>query len=238
MSPKRLRADIPSLGLIDLISGFRFSKTRFSAILPTGTTYHQRLYPTQYCPNCLQKTNPYFKIDWKFSLVFGCNDCGCFLETECPDCGKNPQMMKLKSHTNDQFNSINQCSSCYSFLHRAKIKSLTPQQIEINIWVSQILGLDGNSKINSIKASLLIDLCILLTSNSTLGKFVKDYFHIQNVPAPFTIMDTVNRSKIIEIAKVWIEDFYRITVDINERYGINRKNWNPHIFIPDNTLNP
>lgn len=238
MSPKRSNSEAPTLFLNEIITGFNLSKTKYIPILKLGTNLHQKSFPSQYCPICLKKPNPYFKVDWKFSLIFGCNECRCFLETNCPKCGSNAQIIKLKSRFNDRFNSLNVCPFCYSFLNHVKPKFLNPEQIEINFWVTKILGLQNNTKVNSTKASLLIDLCILLTSNSELSNCVKDYFQIDSKSEAFFSMNNVNRSKIIAVAKDWMHDFYRITTKINDTYNLKRKNWDAHIFIPESILNP
>lgn len=61
-------------------------------ILSQGIYHRLRLRKgTMLCPSCLRNDldNPYFRKHWRLSLFTICQNCGCMLQDECPQCG-NP----------------------------------------------------------------------------------------------------------------------------------------------------
>lgn len=238
MSPYRHAQLSQNLNLISLLQCFKYSRCRYSPIAIDTTPTQQKKIRPHFCPSCLQGKNKYFKLDWKFTLIFGCNECKCFLQSVCPKCEGSTHLMKLKFYQNDHFVTLNQCSLCFNTLHEDSIVTLSKSQQELNLWVSEILGLESKIDQNPEMVSLLFDLCNLLTSKNDLGKIVREYFSISIDATLFHQMPTNDRYYIIALAKSWIDNFYYFVCDINEKYNISKRQWDPHVCFPNYLFNP
>ena len=238
MSPRRLKSEISILEFQRIISAFDYKRTKYSPVIIEGTKHKQSKQRPQFCSECLKSSTPYFKIDWKFNLVFGCSKCGCYLVNACPNCQSTQQLMKLKFLTDNGFMKINQCSTCHYPLSEAQIKRLTNEEIQLNNWISQILGLNSIKNQDPVRVSLLFDLCNVLCYKNQIGQFSRDFFSLSTPNNSFIFLAAHERASVLKIAKTWIESFYLITSMMNEKYSISRHHWNSFIRFPDGILNP
>ncbi len=237
MSPKR-EVDKLSFKVVNLEEAFSYRKVKNSPFIPEGTIHQKRRYPVQFCPGCLDKKQPYFKLDWKINLVYGCELCKCYLASKCSQCENPHQLTKIQLIRHNQcFSKVSDCSFCNAPLNKIKTESIGEQELETLVWMKGIIGLTQNP--NPVKASLLIDLCSLLCSSSFLGSISRDYFKIdQPTSNSFYLILAQEKALLIETARVWIENFYNITADINQIYSISRQHWDRFVNSPDGTLNP
>lgn len=237
-SPKRFSEESVNKDLSSLYPAFKYAKTLLPPVIVNGTRKKQSIYRPQFCPKCLNSNKPYFKLDWKFSMIFGCSNCGCFLATECFYCQNPQQPMKLIFLRKNHFTSINECNFCHNSLSDSKTSLLTKSEIKLNNWITEIIGLKAIESQNPIKASLLLDLCNIISSNNPMGKILREYFGIRIPRQSFTTMNPIQRIVVIKTAKKWIDAFYNTTLDINEKYNITRRNWQSFINLPEGNLHP
>lgn len=138
-------------------SAFTLAKSDSSAISKLGSFKSIKQYPPQFCPCCLCEFEPYFRFEWQFTIIFACDRCNCFLETQCKKCETPIQLMRHKVIHDNSFKKIYNCAFCYHHLGKADIIILSNEQKELNNAIHQLLGLIDKSEINEWKVSLLLD---------------------------------------------------------------------------------
>lgn len=238
MSPKRDLADCIDNKSNLILDSFKLAKSKTSPFLKYGTYSELKVFRPQFCPLCLGKRIPYFKIEWKFSLIFGCPECNCYLESGCKNCNVIPQFLKSSFLQDGKFLTINNCNGCTSELSSVQSKMMTKEDAAVTHWLRRVIGFESSWKRDPDTASLIFDLANLFCSNNPLGKCVRDFFSMPSYSdLPFHSQTVLEKAKILRTVKYWIDDFYLITNQINEKYGINRKKWDTVIRIP-RSLNP
>lgn len=237
MSPRRQDLKHGSK-IIQLENTFSHRKTKLSPFIPEGTIHQKRLYPIQFCPSCLRSKNPYFKLDWKVNLIYGCDLCKCYLASKCSYCSNPHQLMKIElMRQNERFSKVSDCSFCNVPLSQTKVNRLEEQELNTLSWIKKIIGLTHQP--SPVKASLLIDLSALLCSSSQVGLACREYFNIIQLSSNcFYLLEPKEKANLIYIVMVWIDNFYVITTEINQQHSISRRYWSQFINFPDGTLNP
>lgn len=98
--------------------------TRNPWIIPLGVYHRKRKrFSLQFCPLCLQSSNPYYKLYWRISLFVCCPICETILHDRCPICLSPiaPHRIFIGNKSESITKKINQCSICDFDLSKSQI---------------------------------------------------------------------------------------------------------------------
>lgn len=214
-------------------SSFNQAKSKSSAINILGTFKSIKQFPPQFCPSCLNQVEPYFRYEWQFTLLFACDRCNCFLENQCNNC-KNPvQLMRLNFFNNNSFKYIYNCAFCYHHLSNVATKRLSQEQKDLNYSIRDILGLIDPPNMNTLKASLLLDLCNYLCFEDAFAAKIRKHFNLTIPKSNFQSLNAIYKYEVIKCAWDWADQFILFTGFFNEEFNLNRKYWESKISIPN-----
>ena len=198
--------------------GILFSKLNengSSDFINTAGIYHRKRkqHALMYCPICL-KSNKYFKITWRVSLITCCTKCKVYLKDECPNCRESIVPFRLNIGTKGIFNPlfINYCWNCKADLTKFKSKNASKKILKFTREIEKLLFKKGKS--NKLIVARIIFLKRVLVSNRALISYLKQkrVCEIYSVEKPtknieFERLDISKRLEIIKGIVYFLSDW-------------------------------
>jgi hypothetical protein len=133
---------------LDSLTGYLFEQptpkaNRKTCVLQEGIkpNNHKR-FSLQFCPVCLSEGEPYFRKQWRISLMTVCAKHGCQLHDRCPECNSPVQPLKNEIKTKHRMpflGEITQCFHCGFNLKETTVVQANQQVILDTIWYEKIL---------------------------------------------------------------------------------------------------
>jgi hypothetical protein len=133
---------------IDSLAGYLFEQAtpitnRKTCILQEGTAQnnHKR-FSLQFCPLCLSEGEPYFRKQWRISLMTVCTKHACQLHDRCPECHSPIQPLKNEIRTRHRLpflGEITQCFQCGFNLKETTVVQADLQVVLDTVWYEKIL---------------------------------------------------------------------------------------------------
>lgn len=190
----------------------------------TAGIYHRKRKQNalMYCPLCLKK-EPYFKKQWRVSLICCCTTCKIYLRDKCPHCGEPVIPFRLNIEKKRLFNDLllSNCWKCRQDLTNAKIISASPVIIEFTKQIEMKLKCGQDQ--SDIIFSRLLFLKRVLISNRKLIHYLKskNICKIPNTKKPnrnkiFEFLEVTKRIEVIKGIEYFLEDWpnnFKVFVD-------------------------
>lgn len=204
------------------------SKVEKSSIfIPTGTFNKNRIFPPQFCPKCFSKPTPYLRQNWRISLMYGCLDCGCFLRSRCGICNNPLQTMKLTLQNANGYSRIQDCYSCGRSLAETATGDIAPLDMDVMDFIRIMILSPRNA--SEIHFMTLAGIVRALLSSGRIGVIARDHFSLPEKKDHFLSLQQEDRRPYVRIAVQWLQNFYPTLSELNEKYGINARDWK-HYF--------
>lgn len=85
---------------------------------------------TQICPACITEKG-YIQLKWKFTLFFGCSECGLKLINHCSKCHRPifPLINESRIKVHEHYNPIHTCWNCRSDYREMRQEKLSEDEI-------------------------------------------------------------------------------------------------------------
>ncbi|WMB72712.1 TniQ family protein [Shewanella oncorhynchi] len=133
---------------IDSFAGYLFEQptpkvNRRTCILQEGIKPNNyKRFSLQFCPMCLSEGEPYFRKQWRISLITVCTKHACQLHDRCPQCYSPIQPLKneIKNKYKMPFlGEITQCFRCGFNLKETTVIQAELQTMIDTVWYEKIL---------------------------------------------------------------------------------------------------
>lgn len=173
----------------------------------------RKRYALMFCPNCL-KSNPYYRVTWRLSLIVSCLDCKLYLHDRCLNCKEPVMPFRLNIGEKGSYNNIdlNFCWKCNFDLSSANSKRADHSIITFTSIIHEFLReptIESKTYLNR-----LVFLKRVLVSNRKLAKYLKTkrICSIKILKKPnrnpeFEILDVKCRIEIIKGMNYFLSDW-------------------------------
>ena len=180
-------------------------------ILPLGVFHRKRkLKGQQYCVSCLVKDGetPYFRRRWRLSFWTVCEDCGCYLDEECPHCQFpiNFFRQELGKKNSGPGPLLSNCYNCQQNITHQNTRKAPDGLVEFQseIYRATQLGYYGDIQYSHLFFKGLFAIIYLLNSGSPAAKRIQNLISVKSniifksTAVPRTKSNTFNRLSIRE----------------------------------------
>ncbi len=133
---------------LDSLAGYLFEQptpksNRKNCILQEGIkpNNHKR-FSLQFCPACLSEGEPYYRKQWRISLMTVCTKHACLLHDRCPECHSPIQPLKNEIRTKHRMPFLGEITQCFQCGFNLKETNVVPAELQVisdTVWYTKIL---------------------------------------------------------------------------------------------------
>lgn len=174
---------------------------------------YSRNFGVQFCPNCWFKDQrSYYRLKWRFSLLFFCKECFCYMHHCCPNCGYNVKYKapNFNDPTVEVLNALQFCWNCSANLSLIKTVKLSDDDL---ITAERIIRLlNGVESLPCSTVDYLIVLHFFTQRSYSNALRMKDYRYVirKRDRSRFLEVDSKTRASLIAEAFSVFDTFPQI----------------------------